>query len=133
SSGTNPVSSVTYNNGTYSNEPIGALLTVTLGTGDAQNFTYDPNTGRMTSYSASVGATPQVISGSLSWNQNGTLLQNNISDAYNAGNTQNCSYLYDDLMRASSVNCVNGPTNIWNQTFAYGSDSFGNITKSGTG
>jgi RHS repeat-associated protein len=133
SSGTNPVSAVTYNNGTYSNEPIGALLTVTLGTSDAQNFTYDPNTGRMTSYSASVGATPQVISGALTWNQNGTLLQNNISDAYNAGNTQNCAYLYDDLMRAASVNCVNGATNIWNQTFTYSPDSFGNITKSGTG
>jgi RHS repeat-associated protein len=133
SSGTNPVSGVTYNNGTYSNEPIGALLTVTLGTGDAQNFTYDPNTGRITSYAASVGATPQAVSGSLTWNQNGTLLQNNISDAYNAGNTQNCAYLYDDLMRAASVNCVNGSTNIWNQTFTYGSDSFGNISKNGTG
>lgn len=133
SSGTNPVGGVIYNNGTYSSEPIGALLTVTLGTGDAQNFTYDPNTGHMTSYSSSVGATPQVISGTLTWNQNGTLLQNNISDAYNAGNTQNCAYLYDDLMRASSVNCVNGATIIWNQTFTYGTDSFGNITKNGTG
>jgi len=135
SSGTNPVSGVTYNN-TSTTEPIGALLTVTLGAGDTQNFTYDPSTGRMTKYSASVGATPVVISGTLNWNPNGTLLSNNISDGYNSADTQVCTYLYDDFIRVAGattpgVNCLNGSTKVWNQTFGY--DSFGNITKSTTG
>jgi RHS repeat-associated protein len=138
-SGTNPVSGVTYNNGGYTTGPIGALLNVTLGTGDQQNFTYDLNTGRMKSYSASVGATPTVISGSLNWNPNGTLQQNNIVDGYNPADTQVCNYLYDDFVRVAGttstpgVNCVNGSTNVWNQTFTYGTDSFGNLTKSTTG
>jgi hypothetical protein len=75
------------------------LLTTTLGLGDTANFTYDKNTGRMTQYSASVGATPIVISGSLTWNQNGTLAGNNIVDGYNSADTQNCTYLYDDLLQ----------------------------------
>ncbi len=132
-SGSNPVSSVTYNNGSYSSEPLGALLQVTLGSGDTQNFTYNPNTGRVTQYSASVGATPTTISGTLTWNVNGTLASNNIVDAYNAADTQNCTYAYDDFIRAASVNCLNGSTNVWNQTFTYGSDSFGNLTKSSAG
>jgi RHS repeat-associated protein len=89
----------------------------------------DPNTGRTTSYSASVGVTPQVISGTLTWNANGTLQKNNVSDAYNPANTQNCAYQYDDFVRAASVNCLNGSTNVWNQNFTYGTDSFGNLTK----
>ncbi len=133
SSGTNLVSGVVYNNGGYTSEPIGVLLTTTVGNGDTQNFTYDPNTGRMTKYSASVGATPKVISGSLSWNANGTLQQNNIVDQYNSSDQQNCTYAYDDFIRAASVNCVNGSTKIWNQTFTYGTDAFGNLTKSTTG
>ena len=138
STGTNPVSGVTYNNGSFANEPIGALLKVTLGAGDSANFTYDPNTGRMTQYSASVGATPTIISGTLNWNPNGTLRQNNIVDGFNPANTQVCTYLYDDFARVAGtvngtpgVNCVNGATNIWNQTFTY--DQFGNITKSTSG
>src|SRR5205823_5765984 len=50
STGTNPVSGVTYNN-VNNTQPLGAVLTVTLGAGDTQNFTYDKNTGRMTQYS----------------------------------------------------------------------------------
>jgi RHS repeat-associated protein len=136
SSGLNPASGVTYNNASTS-EPIGALLKVTLGYGDTQNFTYDPNSGRMTSYSASVGATPVVISGTLNWNPNGTLLSNTISDGYNSSDTQVCSYLYDDFIRVAGttsipgINCINGSTKIWNQTFTY--DPFGNITKSTAG
>lgn len=37
------------------------------------------------------------------------------------------------LARAASVNCVNGSTNVWNQAFSYGSDAFGNLTKSSSG
>jgi RHS repeat-associated protein len=142
SNGTNPVSGVTYNNGSYTTEPIGSLLTVTLGAGDTQNFTYDKNTGRMTSHSASVGAAPTVLTASLSWNANGTLQQLSITDGYNSADTQVCTYLYDDFVRVAGttgsnpipgVNCVNGSTKIWNQTFTYGSDAFGNVTKSSSG
>ena len=141
SSGANPVTAVSYNNSNNA-EPVGALLSVTLGAGDTQSYTYDPNTGRMKSYSASVGATPTVITGTLNWNANGTLQQLSISDGYNAADTQVCSYLYDDFLRVAGttgsspipgVNCVNGSTNVWNQTFTYGSDAFGNLTKSTTG
>jgi len=41
---------------------------------------------------------------------------------------QTCTYSADDLSRISSVNCLNGTTNVWNQNFTY--DPFGNITKS---
>jgi RHS repeat-associated protein len=138
SSGTNPVSGVTYNNGAFPNEPIGALLTTTLGAGDTQSFTYDKNTGRMTLYSASVGSTPVTISGTLTWNPNGTLADNNIVDGYNSADSQDCKYLYDEFMRVASgldstpgVNCLNGATKVWNQSYSY--DQFGNVTKSSTG
>jgi hypothetical protein len=64
-----------------------------LGLATPQNYTYDKNTGRMLSYSASVGSTPTVITGSLNWNPNGTFQQLNISDGYNSGNNQYCSPL----------------------------------------
>jgi RHS repeat-associated protein len=139
STGTNPVSGVTYvTSGTT--QPIGSLQSVTLGAGDSQSFTYDVNTSRMTQYSASVGATPTVISGSLSWSPNGTLQQLSISDGYNSADTQVCSYLYDDFVRVAGilnstpgVNCLNGSTKVWNQTFTYGTDAFGNLTKSSSG
>lgn len=141
-SGTNPVRGVAYNNGPGPDDSIGSVLTTTLGTGDTQTFTYDPYTGRMKSYSASVGSTPTVITGSLNWNANGTLQQLTINDGYNSADTQVCSYLYDDFVRVAGttgsspipgVNCLNGSTKVWNQTFTYGSDGFGNITKSSTG
>ena len=142
SSGLNPVKGVTYNSGPGPDDSIGSVLTTTLGAGDTQNFIYDKNTARITSYSASVGATPTVIAGSLNWNANGTLKQLSISDAYNSADTQVCSYLYDDFVRLAGttgsnpiagVNCVNGSTKVWNETYTYGSDSFGNLTKTTTG
>jgi len=57
---------------------------------------------------------------------NGTLRTLNITDPFNSANTQNCSYLYDDLTRLQSANCGT----IWSQTFSY--DPFGNISKSGS-
>lgn len=139
SSGTNPVSGVTYDM-TNDGNPVGSLLKVTLGLGDTQNFTYYKNTGRMNTYSASVGSSPVVITGTLTWSYNGTLAENNIVDGYNPLNTQDCKYLYDDFVRVASgldgtpgVNCLNVSTKIWNQTFSYGSDSFGNLTKTTTG
>jgi RHS repeat-associated protein len=64
--------------------------------------------------------------GNLYWNANGTLQSLQINDSASPQNTQNCSYIYDDVARLKSANC--GST--WSQTFSY--DAFGNITKAGS-
>jgi RHS repeat-associated protein len=46
-----------------------------------------------------------------------------ITDPINAGDSQSCSYAYDDLTRITSANCGS----VWGQTFSY--DAFGNIDK----
>lgn len=94
------------------------------GSGDNDAFTYDPNTNRMTKYQFNVNT--QSFIGNLTWNANGTLATQNLTDPFNATDTQNCSYSHDDLVRISSVNCGSA----WSQTFNY--DPFGNLTKSGT-
>ena len=107
-----------------------ANTTVNLGSGDSDTYTYDPNTGRMATYQYKVGSTPKYVTGTLGWNQNGTLGSLLIADGFDAANAQNCGYTYDDVARLQSVSC--GPTNrdgtTWGQTFAY--DPFGNISKS---
>jgi RHS repeat-associated protein len=101
------------------------------GTSDNDTYAYDP-TGRMTSFAFTVGATPNSMSGGLTWNQNGTLRQLAITDGFNAGGTQTCNYGtstvmgYDDLGRLLSANCGS----VWSQSFSY--DPYGNITKSGS-
>ncbi len=127
-SSTNMVSSVTYNS---ADQP----LVITLGLGDTDTYTYDPNTGRMTSYTFSVGATPITDVGRLWWNANGTLNEMSVTDGFNTGGTQDCHYGtptiagYDDLGRLASVVCTNSVgSNVWGQSFSY--DAFGNITKS---
>jgi hypothetical protein len=133
---TNLVSSVTYNAG---NQPC----VVTLGLGDTDTYVYDNNstctsslvTGRMTGYTFSVGATPTTDVGSLSWNANGTLRALAITDGFNAGGTQTCSYGtsstpgYDEQGRLVSAVCSNSSgANVWGQSFSY--DAFSNLTKS---
>jgi len=92
--------------------------------GDSDSYTYDPNTGRMTQYQFSVNG--QSLVGKPGWNANGTLATLNITDPFNSGDSQSCTYGYDDLSRLGSVNCGSA----WAQTFTY--DPFGNITKSGS-
>src|SRR5712691_602025 len=134
--GINPVNSVSYNNtdpGTSPYQPVGALLSVSLGTTtsgqyDSDSFTYDPNTGRPTKYTFSVGNPAQTDVGQLTWNANGSLYQLQTTDNTSGSiDTQTCYYTHDDLGRIASVNCANGPTNVWQQNFSY--DPFGNITK----
>ena len=123
-SGTNPVSSVTYSTSSTTN-PLGALTGFTFGSSDSDSFTYDPNTGRMSTYTFSVNG--QTDAGTLTWNTNGTLGKLAIVDNIpGTSDTQTCSYTYDDAQRLSTSNCGS----IWTQTFSY--DSFGNITKSGS-
>jgi RHS repeat-associated protein len=123
------VSGTTYNAGS---QP----LTVSLfnNNGDNDTYTYDPNTGRMATYTFTVGATPKSMAGTLTWNANGTLSKLAITDGFNASGTETCKYGdptasvagYDDLSRLISANCGTP----WSQSFTY--DPFGNITKSGS-
>lgn len=126
SSSNTPLQCATYNSS-------GQLSSVTLGSGDSDGWTYDPLTGRMKTYQFIIGpsGSAQSVISTLGWNANGALGSLGVSDPINSSNTQNCTYAYDDLARAQSVNCVNGSTNIWNQSFAF--DPFGNISKVGNG
>jgi RHS repeat-associated protein len=122
---TNLVTGVTYTS-------AGQPRIISLGAGDSDNYAYDPNTGRMTNYTFTVGSPAVSITGGLFWNPNGTLNKLQISDGFNAGGTQTCKYGdpansipgYDDLGRLIKVDC--GAT-VWQQNFSY--DPFGNITK----
>ena len=119
SSGQSPlIGSVSYN---VAGQPLGG----TFGSGDSDGYGYDPNTGRQTSFQANVGGTNPLLSGTLTWNANGSL--GTLALNYN-GQGENCTYSHDDLSRVASVNCNSGST--WAQTFGY--DAFGNVTKSGT-
>jgi RHS repeat-associated protein len=123
---TNLVSSTTFN---AANQP----LIITLGQGDTDTYQYDPNTGRMTNYNFTVGATPKSMIGALTWNTNGSLSKLAITDGFNSGGTQTCKYGdpanniagYDDLGRLIKVDCG---ASTWQQNFSY--DAFGNLTKS---
>jgi len=131
SSGTNPIyqSGVTYTT-TGGSQPVGTITKViygsTGGSGDFDTFGYDMKTGRMTSFTFSVGSTPQTLAGSLTWNMNGTLGSMAITDQMNSSNSQTCNYGYDDLARITSANCPS----VWSQTFTF--DAFGNASKSGS-
>jgi RHS repeat-associated protein len=123
-SGTPPVTNVAYSP-TSSPNPLGALTGVTFGSADSDSFTYDPNTGRLGTYTYSVNG--KTDAGALHWNTNGTLQTLTIADNIPGTNdSQTCNYQYDDLQRVSSSLCGS----IWQQNFSY--DSFGNITKSGS-
>jgi RHS repeat-associated protein len=116
---------VTYN-------PMDEPLVTSFISGDTDTYTYDPNTGRMLSYSFAIGSPATTLSGGLTWNPNGTLRQLAITDGFNSSNTQTCNYGtssvagYDELGRLVSANC--GST--WAQTFSF--DPFNNLSKSGS-
>jgi RHS repeat-associated protein len=115
-SGQNPVTSTVY-------DVLNQKTTVTFGSLDSDVFTFDPNTGRLIKYQNNVGT--KSVTGSLTWNANGTLQKLGIADTLNSLNTQTCTVGYDDLVRVASANCG---ASTWSQTFAY--DPFGNIQKS---
>jgi RHS repeat-associated protein len=115
SAGQNPVTATTYN--------AASLPTaVTYGSADTDALTYDPNTFRMTKYQFNVNG--QAYVGALTWNPNGSLGSQVITDPFNSADAQTCSYSHDDLARIASVNCG---ASTWQQNFTY--DTFGNITK----
>jgi RHS repeat-associated protein len=119
SSGQNPVSSTVYNTA-----GLATSINLGSGSGDADTFTWDPSTNRMTQYKFTVNGTS--LTAALGWNANGTLQTQNITDGFNTADTQNCSYGYDDITRLTNANCGSAAA----QTFAY--DPFGNINKSGS-
>jgi RHS repeat-associated protein len=123
-SGHIPVTSVTYTATSSSTSFIGGLTNVTYGSGDSDTFTYDPNTGRMTSFTGTAGSGSQK--GTLSWNEIGSLARLTITDTINSSNAQTCNFSYDDLARVALNDC--GST--WHQTFSF--DPFGNISKTAT-
>ncbi|HEY2459886.1 MAG TPA: RHS repeat-associated core domain-containing protein [Candidatus Acidoferrum sp.] len=116
-SGQNPVTSITYN-------AASLPISVTYGSLDADSFGYDPSTNRLTQYKFTINSQSEI--GNLTWNANHSLQSLSITDPFNATDTQNCAFTYDDLSRLASANCGSA----WSQTFAY--DAFGNISKSGT-
>jgi RHS repeat-associated protein len=131
SSGTNPVTGVTYTtSGTA--EPIGSLTKTTYGSSDNDNFTYDTGTGRLKTYTFAINGVNDK--GTLTWNTNGTLGKLVIADSLSGtSDSQTCNFYYDDLGRLGgntsghSVDC--GSTK-WQQLFTL--DAFGNIVKSGS-
>jgi RHS repeat-associated protein len=121
-SGTSPVTGVTYSTSSTMN-PLGALTGVTFGSADSDSFTYDPNTGRMATYTFSVDT--KTDAGTLTWNANGTLTKLVINDQIpGTADSGTCTYGYDDLQRVSNATCGT----VWVQNFTY--DAFGNISKS---
>jgi RHS repeat-associated protein len=115
SSGQNPVTATTFN--------AASLPTaVTYGSADTDALTYDPNTFRMTKYQFNVNG--QAYVGALTWNADGSLGSQVITDPFNSADAQTCSYSHEDLSRIAKVDC--GATK-WQQNFTY--DAFGNITK----
>jgi hypothetical protein len=78
----------------------------------------------MTQYQFQVNGTS--LTSNLGWNANATLQSQNISDGFNSGDTQNCSYVDDDITRLTGANCGSAAA----QTFTY--DPFGNINKAGS-
>ena len=116
---TSLVSSVSYNSADQA-------TVVTYGSGDHDNYGYAAQTGRMSSFGFSIGSTPTTVSGTLTWNPNGTLKKMALIDPLNTSSTQTCTYAYDDLTRLGGAACGS----VWSQSFSY--DAFGNITKSGS-
>ncbi len=119
SSGQSPVSSTVYNSA-----DLPTTINLGSGTGDSDTFTWDPQTNRMTQYKFTVNSTS--LTGALGWNANATLQTQNVTDAFNSLDTQNCGYVYDDVNRVTSANCGSAAS----QTFSY--DVFGNMNKSGS-
>jgi RHS repeat-associated protein len=101
--------------------PASQPMTMTFGTGDSDSFMYDTSTDRMTQFKATINT--RSLTGTIGWNAVGTPASLGIVDAFNAADTQNCSFGHDDLVRIAAVSCGT----VWGQNFTY--DPFGNVDK----
>lgn len=124
--GSTMVSGATYNAaGQPTNIYVGGASST-----DQDDYTYDPNTGRMKTWTFQVNSLTDV--GTLTWNPNGTLNKLAIVDAFNTGGSQTCYFNpsagtgmgYDDWGRLLNDDCGSGG---WGQTFSY--DQYNNLTK----
>jgi hypothetical protein len=123
----NIVTKTTFN---AAGQPLNIQLTGT--TPDQDIYTYDSNTGNMKTFEFEVGNTPANLTGTLSWNPNGTLGQLAVTDGFNADGTETCysnssgslGYGYDDLERLIEFDCGSGH---WGQEFTY--DQYDNLSK----
>jgi len=123
----NIVTGVAYNSGS---QPTKVSLTGT--TPDQSDYTYDSNTGRMKTFEFEVGNTPENLTGTLTWNTNGTLGELQIVDGFNSGGALTCysnsssalGYGYDDWARLAAFDC--GSSN-WGQQYSY--DEYDNLTQ----
>jgi len=116
-------------------DAAGRVLNVKLTgtTPDQDIYTYDPNTGRMKTFEFEVGNTPKNITGTLTWNTNGTLAEVQIVDGFYSGGTETCysnssalplHYGYDDWGRLVEFDCGTGK---WGQQYSY--DVYDNLAK----
>ncbi len=71
--------------------------------GDSGSFGFDTNTGRPTSFSASVKGALKAAT--ITNNTNGTIQTVVTADALEPIGAQTCSAIYDDLGRLQSNNC----------------------------
>jgi len=115
-------------------DAAGRVLNVQLTgtTPDQDIYTYDPNTGRMNTFEFEVGNTPANLTGTLTWNQNGTLSSLHIADGFNRSGSQTCNSNssgsgggYDDWGRLVGFDCGSGN---WGQQYSY--DNYDNLSKS---
>lgn len=106
-------------------------LTVPIGTnsGDQDTYTYD-GVGNMTEYTFTVNGTS--YDGKLTWNPIGSLQKLVITDGFNSGGSQTCTFGtasvmgYDDVGRLLDDNCG---SSLWHQSYSY--DQYDNLTKTG--
>jgi RHS repeat-associated protein len=99
----------------------GQATEIDFGT-DKDLFPRDPNTGLMKGWTYTLGSTSETAV--LTWNPNNTLNTLAITDGFNSGGTQTCTYSYDDVSRLLTDNCGN---TVWNQSYSY--DQYNNLTK----
>jgi len=118
------VSGVTYD---AASQPTNIMI----GTGtDYDAYAYDSNTGRMTNWTFQVGTNLAQENATLTWNPIGSLEYVAITDGFNSGGTQTCSFGssstmgYDDLNRLVYDNCGSG---YWGQSYSY--DNYDNVSK----
>jgi RHS repeat-associated protein len=105
---------------------FGKPLSIAIGNAgaDSDTYTYDSITGKMTTWTFTIGSTPITQAGTLTWNSNGTLQTLAIVDGFNSDGTQTCNFLYDDLNRLVNDDCGLAK---WGQSFSY--DQYDNLTK----
>jgi RHS repeat-associated protein len=103
------------------------VVSLTGATPDTDSYTFDSNTGRMTNYAFTVGATPETLNGALAWTAQGSTALASLTtiDGFNPGGSLTSSDTYDSWNRLTSFD--NGSNN-WGQNFSY--DLTDNLTKS---